>query len=41
MPEVAQRLPLPRTVWDEGVRRYGFHGISYEYIVVTTYTTGC
>lgn len=32
MPEVAQRLPLPRALWDEGVRRYGFHGISYEYI---------
>ena len=35
MPEVAQRLPLPRAVWDEGVRRYGFHGISYEYIMQT------
>jgi len=35
MPEVAQRLPLPRAVWDEGVRRYGFHGISYEYIMRT------
>lgn len=33
MPEVARRLPLPREFWDEGVRRYGFHGLSYEYIV--------
>ena len=35
MPEVAQRFPLPRALWDEGVRRYGFHGISYEYIMRT------
>jgi acetate kinase len=33
MPDVAQRLPLPDTLWDAGVRRYGFHGLSYEYIV--------
>jgi acetate kinase len=33
MPEVAQRLPLPRRLWDEGVRRYGFHGLSYEYVI--------
>jgi len=33
MPELAQRLPLPDTLWDAGVRRYGFHGLSYEYIV--------
>ena len=35
MPEVAQRFPLPRALWDEGLRRYGFHGLSYEYIVET------
>src|SRR5262245_38952342 len=35
MPEVAQRLPLSQGLWDEGVRRYGFHGLSYEYIVFT------
>jgi acetate kinase len=23
---------LPRHYWDEGIRRYGFHGLSYEYI---------
>jgi len=31
-PEVAQILALPASVRDEGVRRYGFHGPSYEYI---------
>jgi acetate kinase len=33
MPMVAQRLPLPRELRSEGVRRYGFHGLSYESIV--------
>ena len=33
MPEIAQRFALPRQLWDDGVRRYGFHGLSYEYIV--------
>src|SRR5947208_166386 len=33
MPEVAQRFPLPRSLWDAGIRRYGFHGLSYEYII--------
>ncbi len=33
MPELAQRLPLPRPLWDAGIRRYGFHGLSYEYVV--------
>jgi acetate kinase len=33
MPVVAQRLPLPDALWDAGVRRYGFHGLSYEYVV--------
>jgi acetate kinase len=32
MPEVAQRFALPRTWHDAGVRRYGFHGLSYEFI---------
>lgn len=31
-PEVAQALPLPREITARGVRRYGFHGLSYEYI---------
>jgi acetate kinase len=33
MPEVAARMPLPREWWDAGVRRYGFHGLSYEYVM--------
>ncbi len=35
MPEVAERLPLPRALWDEGIRRYGFHGLSYQHVVHT------
>ena len=33
MPELARRLPLPDALWDAGVRRYGFHGLSYEYVL--------
>ncbi|HEX4140878.1 MAG TPA: acetate/propionate family kinase, partial [Candidatus Methylacidiphilales bacterium] len=34
IPAVAQQLPLPRRVTEgTGVLRYGFHGLSYEYIV--------
>jgi acetate kinase len=33
MPEVAQRLPLPAALWDEGIRRYGFHGLNYDHVV--------
>ncbi len=33
MPEMASRLPLPRAMFDEGIRRYGFHGLSYESII--------
>ncbi|MDR2689402.1 MAG: acetate/propionate family kinase [Azoarcus sp.] len=31
-PEVAQLFAIPRHITAEGVRRYGFHGLSYEYI---------
>ena len=31
-PEVADRFALPEALYREGVRRYGFHGLSYEYI---------
>lgn len=31
-PTVAQTLALPRTVAAGGLRRYGFHGLSYEFI---------
>ena len=33
MPEVAKRFALPKKYFNDGVRRYGFHGLSYEYIV--------
>jgi acetate kinase len=33
MPEAAARFPIPREWFDEGIRRYGFHGLSYESIV--------
>ena len=32
MPAVATRLALPRTLGDPALRRYGFHGLSYEFI---------
>lgn len=35
MPEIARRLPLPGWLFDEGVRRYGYHGLSYEYVLAT------
>jgi acetate kinase len=31
-PEIADRYALPESLYEEGVRRYGFHGLSYEYI---------
>lgn len=31
-PAVAQLVPLPREIRQAGVQRYGFHGLSYEYI---------
>jgi acetate kinase len=31
-PAVAQSFALPRAYFAEGVRRYGFHGLSYEYV---------
>ncbi len=33
MPALAKHLPLPRSLWREGLQRYGFHGLSCEYIV--------
>jgi acetate kinase len=33
IPEVAARLPLPDEFWSNGIRRYGFHGLSCESIV--------
>ena len=31
-PDVTQRFAIPRRFAEEGVRHYGFHGLSYEYI---------
>ncbi len=33
IPEAASRFALPRELFDEGIRRYGFHGLSYESII--------
>ncbi len=33
MPRVARLYALPRALAEEGVVRYGFHGLSYEYVV--------
>lgn len=33
MPRVAQQLPLPRRLAAQGLRRYGFHGLSYAYLL--------
>lgn len=32
LPRLAQLTALPRKFHEEGIRRYGFHGLSYEYI---------
>ncbi len=34
LPVVEQMLPLPYAMWERGLRRYGFHGLSYEYLSV-------
>jgi acetate kinase len=33
MPELASHLPIPQRYFDAGIRRYGFHGLSYESLV--------
>lgn len=33
MPRIATQYPLPSQFYDEGVKRYGFHGLSYESVV--------
>ena len=35
MPELARRFAIPRALHDEGVERYGFHGLSYEHVAGT------
>ncbi len=34
LPKVEQLLPLPYDAWTRGLRRYGFHGLSYEYLAL-------
>ena len=31
-PDLAQRFALPQSYFEQGVRRYGFHGLSYRYV---------
>ncbi len=33
LPRVAKMLPIPRRYEAKGVRRYGFHGLSYEFLI--------
>ena len=33
MPRTAQIVPIPRKYWGPGIRRYGFHGLSYTYLI--------
>ncbi len=33
MPRVAKLLPIPRRFQEKGLRRYGFHGLSYEFLL--------
>ena len=33
LPRIAQLLPIPRHYLDSGVRRFGFHGLSYTYLM--------
>jgi acetate kinase len=33
LPQIARMYALPRKHYSQGIRRYGFHGLSYEYIV--------
>lgn len=32
LPDRAQRLPIPRRYSEKGLKRYGFHGLSYQYL---------
>lgn len=33
LPKIAKTFALPKKYYDEGVKRYGFHGISYSYLM--------
>jgi acetate kinase len=34
LPDVEKMLPLPYGAWERGLRRYGFHGLSYEFMSI-------
>ena len=34
LPQVEMMLALPYAAWERGLRRYGFHGLSYEYMSI-------
>lgn len=34
MPTIAKLLSIPRKYFDKGIRRYGFHGLSYAYLML-------
>lgn len=34
IPDIEKLLPLPYDAWQRGVRRYGFHGLSYAYMAI-------
>jgi acetate kinase len=40
MPRVARLLPIPRRYEAKGVQRYGFHGLSYEYLMTQPAVNG-
>lgn len=33
MPVVEHRLPIDRALYDQGIQRYGFHGLSYQFVM--------
>jgi len=35
LPEVDFRFALPQALYEQGLRRYGFHGLSYQYVMGT------
>lgn len=38
LPKVARMYALPRRLYDQGILRYGFHGLSYEYVMRELHT---
>jgi acetate kinase len=40
MPAVARRLPIPRRYFERGVQRYGFHGLSYTFLLAELHRLG-